>query len=125
MPLDLQGLSPKPDFENQAVTQRPIPNLVKRADGAPRSPNSPFFNEKGSRSSDEGTLAPSSPRDPPCNVAPWEMGTENTGKKLQVRPATAQSDSSTYATNERNSAEVSKQPFRHEVSSDITTLIPG
>lgn len=98
---------------------------MKRADGAPSSPNPPSFNEKESRSSDEGTLAPPSPGDAPCNVAPWEMGTENAGKKLQVRPATAQSDSPTYATNERNSSELSKQPFRHEVSSDTTTLITG
>jgi hypothetical protein len=125
MPLDLQDLSPKPDFENHAVTQRQIPNLVKRADSAPSSPNTPSFNEKRSRSSDEGTLAPPSPGDAPNNVAPWEKPTENEGKPLHATPAAPQSGSFTYATNERNSTEVSKQPFRDEVPSDITTLITG
>jgi len=128
MPVSLQELSPKPDFEAIDSAQNRVPKLAVRGRDqpspvvattvptiAPPTPTSarPPFNEEDSkdslRSSDEGTLAT------PTNatsIAPWDTEKE---RKLEPRPATSQSDSFTTTTNERHSSEAAKQPFRQEV----------
>ena len=118
MPLDLQELSPKPNFDDAVeFTQKRIPKIAVRGRTDPSSPSvstndssSPIvaaasLNEKDGRSSDEKTLSPAS-------VTPWEKGPEH---KLEPRPSTAHSESFTTSTNDRHSSDASKQPFRHEV----------
>jgi hypothetical protein len=119
MPLDLQELSPKPDFDDTGdFAQKRIPKLAVRGRtdvSTPIAQSTPAveasLNEKESRSSDENTLAPSSPVTAPNSIAPWEKES-----KLEPRPSTNHSESFTTSTNERHSSDVSKQPFRHEVS---------
>src|SRR5271170_2232792 len=136
MPMSLQELSPKPDFEAIDSAQTRVPKLAVRGrdnpspvvstttpQTAPHAPTSvrPPFSEKDSkesiRSSDEGTLAtPTSP----TSVAPWESEKEKPKyeprtEKYERRPSTAQSNSFTTSTNERHSSDSAKQPFRQEV----------
>jgi hypothetical protein len=127
MPLDLQMLSPTPDFEkSDHSTARQVRNFV-RCDTAsaalPVTPSvkPPTFNDKDEsvRSSNEGTLAPSSPNgDDASLIAPWDKG-----NKAHGRPPTAESDDFTSAIHERNPNEVERQPFRNEVCSNDTLLI--
>lgn len=120
MPLDLQELSPKPNFDDASDSaQKRIPKLAVRGRTDPSSrsgrtddSSSPILeaaslDEKDSRSSDEKTLSPAS-------VAPWEKGPEH---KFEPRPSTTHSESFTTSTNDRHSSDASKQPFRHEVFS--------
>jgi hypothetical protein len=129
MPVSLQELSPKPDFDAIDTAQNRVPKLAVRGRDnpspvastttpqiAPPTPTSvrPPFPEKASkesiRSSDEGTLAtPTSP----ASVAPWES--ENEKPKYEPRPATVQSNSFTTTTDERHPTDNAKQPFRQEV----------
>ena len=133
MPVSLQELSPKPDFDAIDTAQNRVPKLAVRGRDntspiastttpqiAPLTPTSvrPPFPEKASkesiRSSDEGTLAtPTSP----ASLAPWES--ENEEPKYEARPATVQSNSFTTTTNERHSSDTAKQPFRQEVLAQI------
>jgi|SRR5271155_5660262 len=130
MPMSLQDLSPKPDFEAIDGAQNRIPKLAVRSRdnpspivaattpqiAPPATPTSvrPPFNEKASkesiRSSDEGTLA--TPTSSP-SIAPWESEKEK--PKYEPRPAAVQGNSFTTATNERHSSDAAKQPFRQEV----------
>jgi hypothetical protein len=136
MPVSLQELSPKPDFDATDTAQNRVPKLAVRGRDnpspvastttpqiAPPTPTSvrPPCPEKDSkesiRSSDEGTLAtPTSP----ASVAPWESEKEKPKyeprtEKYEPRPATVQSNSFTTTTNERHSSDTVKQPFRQEV----------
>ena len=126
MPLDLQDLSPKPDFEAMESAQSRIPKLPVRG-GTKASPVVPAatpsvpivtapFSEKHSKesllSSGENTLSPPSPAAAATAVTPWEKENE---KKLEPRPVTACSDNFATSTNECHSCEIAKQPFRHEV----------
>ena len=122
MPVDLQELSPKPDFdETNEFTHKRVPKLAVRGRTDPQSLNGPSnetfapavaasLTEKESRSSDENTLAPSSPVTGTSSITPWEKE-----HKLEPRPSTAHSESFATSTNERHSSDASKQPFRHEV----------
>lgn len=123
MPLDLQDLSPKPDFETIDSAQSRIPKLAVRG----RTKASPGvtattpsilnftvpFSEKDSkeslRSSGENTLSPPSPFGAPTTVAPWDKEEKN----FESRPTTTHSDSFTTSTSTRS--ETLKQPFRQEV----------
>src|ERR1700737_4660761 len=118
MPLDLQRLSPTPDVEKpDHSTARQVRNLVRgdtASAAAPLTPSikPPTFNEKEEsvRSSNEGTLGPSSPNgDDAGLIAPWDKG-----NKVHGRPPTAESDDFTSAIHERNPTEVARQPFRNE-----------
>lgn len=124
MPIDLQELSPKPDFDETGdFTQNRVPKLTVRGRTDAVAPNTPStnpsaptvaesLNEKDSRSSDENTLAPSSSIGP-SSVTPWDKGMVE--HKLEARPSTAHSESFTSSTNGRHASDASKQPFRHEV----------
>ena len=130
MPLDLQDLSPKPDFETMESAQNRIPKLTVRGRtkassvvpaAIPNTSSIPYvtapFSEKDSkeslRSSDDNTLSPPTPSSGPTSVAPWDKEKRN---KRELMHATAYSDSFTTSTNERHSSETAKQPFRHEVN---------
>jgi hypothetical protein len=119
MPLELQDLSPKPDFDALDAAQKRIPKLGVRGrcDGSPvATPAAPFtpivpapFTEKESKetlvSSNEGTLSPPSPTSP-TGVAPWEKA-----KLPDMTPDT----SNTPTPDGRLSCEIAAQPFRPEV----------
>lgn len=128
MPLDLQDLSPKPDFEAMESTQNRIPKLAVRGrtrtshavpTATPSTMSIPNitapFGKKDSkdtlRSTDENTLLPLSPSVTPTTIAPWVMEE----KMFEAGPTTAYSDSFTTSTNEHHSSETTKQPFRQEV----------
>ena len=130
MPLELQELSPKPDFDAIAEASQPrVPKLAARrkSDGqfaamappTPLSPTGTAFGEKGSkeslRSTDDATIYPPSPMTPA--IAPWENEFPSAvkGNKLETRIATTRSDSLTSATIESHSSDAAKQPFRDEV----------
>jgi hypothetical protein len=131
MPLELQELAPKPDLDATGEsTQIRVPKLAVRgrSDGqsptvastTPSSPTVTAFTEKGSkeslRSSDDVTISPPSLTST-TDVAPWEKEQSVVNEhKMEPRPATTHSASFTTSTNERHSSDVSKQPFRHEVS---------
>jgi hypothetical protein len=123
MPRELQKLSPKPDSDAVETAQNRIPKVAVRGrnnNGSPMVAGTTFsstnpFNQKESketlRSSDENTLSPSTPNG---QGAPWEK--EN---KYELRPATTQSNSyNTTSTDQRYSCDTTKQPFRHEVSTN-------
>src|SRR5271169_4460897 len=99
MPLDLQDLSPKPDFETMESSQNRIPKLTVCGRTKPSSvvpaaipstssiPNvTAPFSEKDSkeslRSSDENTLSPPSPSGAPTTVASWD---KEKGNKRELR----------------------------------------
>jgi len=121
MPIELQELSPKPDFEAIDSAAARIPKLAVRGRTDPLSqsissitaPISPSFYDrerKGSlHSNDERTLLQPSPT-VQSSIAPWE-----TEKKMDTLPATPQSDSFPPSANERQVSETVNQPFRHEV----------
>jgi hypothetical protein len=123
MPLDLQELSPKPNFEAMDAPKR-IPKLAVRckSGGSPDvvpvvpitiTPPADSVNESSSslRSSDEKTITPPTPTTPNAVATPWE----DKERKLEVRSAASVSDSTSEKTTDRASSESTRQPFRHEV----------
>jgi hypothetical protein len=145
MPLELQKLSPKPDFDVIAdPIQIRVPKLAVRdwadkrsptiASTTPPSPTQASYAGKENESKetlfydDETPIVPHTPTSPANStcVAPWETeapGTPGFAKerKFEPRPPTAHSSSFTVATNERHSSELLKQPFRGEVFSRVST----
>ena len=144
MPLDLQSLSPKPDFEALESAPTRIPKLAVRgrpevdsptvASVTPSSPTSKdwlnekdksLFDEKESvNSSDDSTLPPPSSDSQSGAIAPWETATKKEHKYEPRGPTTIPSRSPadpdgsfTTDTNNRHSSETARQPFRHEVYS--------
>jgi len=119
MPLDVQKLSPKPDFEAIDAPKR-IPKLAVRGrpNASPTIPitvTPPDESAEGSReslrSSDEKTITPPTPRTANTVVTPWE----EKEKKMEARTPSDRSDSLTTATNDRSSIDTTGQPFRREV----------
>ena len=132
MPLDLQELSPKPEFDtigDSNVTR--IPKLAVRGQSdagmnttIPSTPTVSSVNEKDSlRSSDDGTLGPPSPNNT-STIAPWEQSLERKTSR-EPRSPTTHPEKLTTTTNDRHSSEAAKQPFRHEVYLLITLLMTG
>jgi hypothetical protein len=125
MPLDLQELSPKPEFDTIGESNGTrIPKLAvrRRSDGAspavnttaPSTPTVSSVNEKDSlRSSDDGTFGPPSPNNT-FTIAPWEQSLERKTSR-EPRSPTTQPEKLATTTNDRHSSEAAKQPFRHEV----------
>jgi hypothetical protein len=134
MPLDLQELSPKPEFDTigeSNVTRIPKLAVRGRSDASPTmnttipsTPTTSSVNEKESlRSSDDGTLGPPSPNNT-STIAPWEHSLERKTSR-EPRSPTTLPEKLTTTTNDRHSSEAAKQPFRHEVYLLITILMTG
>lgn len=120
MPIELQELSPRPDFDSVDVKKQRIPKLAVRGRPADQpsvaamtTPTTPVFRgEKESkeslRSCDERTLSPLSPN-AQSMIAPLEKD------EFETRSSTTRSDGLSTTTKERLSSETANQPFRHEV----------
>jgi len=123
MPLDLQELSPKPNFEAIDAPKR-VPKLAVR--GRPNAypvalttvpiiitpPEECHEGSKESlRSSDEKTITAPVPGIPNIDVTSWEEKV----KKMEARSPIGRSDSLSTDTNDRSSIDAARQPFRNEV----------